>query len=273
MLRTTGLNLSAFAADIPPVMAVASEPSRGVVRVELSTPAAFSGRVRFQDDAAELFARWRAALLECDRPIAVDVAIDLQGLGEAKEPPARLWQLSHRPIDYAFYADAPLTEKIGLFGTRFRAMLAAGAFELGTEIIEASPLAMMELLEFKGVYRGGRAHLGKKGWRADNAQRRPDKVFAAALKELGFNPAGPGAERLDAAEFNAIVCALTALGSKLGEGVVSSEVMAEEITARCNRRMNSQDSEETWQAPNGVSVLGGPFWESVDIRRKPSAAA
>jgi hypothetical protein len=260
-LQATGINLSAFGVAHRPVVAVAALDRANEVTVTLRSESPFGGRMRLSDAPEELFAQWRGGMLEYPQPIGVDVALDISAL-EAPGP-ACLWQLTHRPLDFAFYGDAPVTDRVGEFGVRFRAMLQAGGFEAGHEIIEAMPRATIELFEFKGQYQGGSAHHGSQGWKADNKTRRGDKLMAKILQELGATPR-QGAEQIGSEELDAILCALTALGHALGRGVMAAPDLAEEITQRCARRGESDEAAK-FHPPAHCAVLHQPYWETLNI--------
>jgi hypothetical protein len=257
-MEASGINLSAFAASRRPLVAIARTGRENDVNIELH-PAAMFGRSKLSDGVAETFAGWGAGLLELPRPIAVDVALS------APEPakPALLWELNFRPIDFAFYGDAPLTDKIGEFGARFRAMLADGAF--GNDIVEASPRATVELFEFKGHYAGGAAHHGRNGWKPDDRNHRGDKVMAKLLEELGVNPSA-GAEKLDSEDLDAILCALTALAVQRNEALLAGKALDREVADRCARRANAAIN-PAHAAPASSAVLAQPFWETLNVRR------
>lgn len=264
----SGINLSAFGVARRPVLATAALTERDEVRVELKPAAMFGSKHKLSDLSEELFAEWRQGLLGLPRPIGVDVAIDIEALGAGgtRRAPAQrmLWELTHRPIDFAFFGDAPLTDRVGEFGVRFRALLAASAFELGNELLEVYPRASVELLEFKGQYRDGAAHHTAQGWKADDRNKRADKLMVKLLEELGINP-GQGADKLNADDLDAILCALTALGASLAQGVLSGVELDREISERIARRANSQPAEFT--APAACAVLARPFWEAVTVSR------
>jgi hypothetical protein len=248
---------------------VATLGDKGDVRIELKPFPAFSGKHKLSDPQETQFAEWRAGMLELPRPIGVDVAIDIDvlGAGGTRRAPAsrQLWELTHRPIDFAFYGDAPLTDKVGEFGVRFRAMLSASVFELGNDIIEVCPRATVELLEFRGQYMGGAAHHGGAGWKADDRNKRGDKLVAKLLEELGVNVL-KGAEAIDSGDIDAILCALTALGAASGQGVLTPAELDKEIAERASRRANA-DLCEAHTAPGATAVLARPFWESLTVGR------
>ncbi|MCA8911595.1 MAG: DUF429 domain-containing protein [Planctomycetes bacterium] len=266
----TGINLSAFGQARRPVLATASLGDRGDVRVELQPAEMFGGKHKLSDKSEEVFAVWRAGLLELPRPIAVDVAIDIDvlGMGGTRRAPAErmLWELTHRPIDFAFYGDAPLTDRISEFGVRFRALLAASAFQIGNDIFECYPRATVELMEFRGQYLGGSAHHGGTGWKADDRNKRADKLMAKLLSELGAN-AGQGAEKLDSDDLDATLCALTALAATTGQGLLGNDELDHEVAERAARRGNAE-VEPQHTAPGACAVLARPFWESLSITRR-----
>lgn len=257
-MQASGINLGAFNATRRPLVAVATT-TEGGVHIELS-PAPFAG-VKLSDPLADTFAQWRAMLLELPAPIGVDVALDLAGMGNNA---TLIWELTHRPIDFAFYADAPLTDRVGEFGTRFRAMLAATDF--ADRLVEAMPRATIELLEFKGQYIGGSAHHGKSGWKADDKNQRNDKLMAKILSELGVNPL-PGAEKFSSDELDAALCALTALARAGGAGLLDARELDAEITQRCGRRAGAPE-DKRHKAPRNVAVLAQPYWATLNVSRR-----
>jgi hypothetical protein len=269
MTTATGINLSAFGLARRPIVAAAALGDKGDVRVSLTPATMFKGKYKLSDATEATFAEWRAGLLELPRPIGVDVAIDIDALGAGgnrRAPGLRqLWELTHRPIDFAFYGDAPLADRVGEFGVRFRSLLAASVFELGDDILEVYPRATVELLEFRGQYAGGAAHHGGSGWKADDRSKRADKLMAKILAELGVNP-GQGGENLNSDDLDAILCALTALGASLGQGVMSGDELNAEIAERVARRANS-DPDENHTAPGATAVLARPFWETLTVTK------
>jgi hypothetical protein len=269
MPQASGINLSAFGMARRPMLATATLGEKGDARVELKPATAFAGKHKLSDGSVVLFGQWRGWLMELPRPIGVDVALDIDALGAGgnRRAPAlrQLWELTHRPIDFAFYGDAPLTDKIGEFGVRFRAMLDNSVFELGNDILEVFPRATVEMLEFKGQYIGGAAHMSATGWKADDREKRGDKLMAKLLAELGVN-AGQGAEKFDSDDLDAMLCALTALGAATGQGVLTGKDLDAEIAERTARRGNAA-VDENQTAPSASAVLARPFWESLTVSK------
>ncbi|MCL4729494.1 MAG: hypothetical protein KJ044_03520 [Planctomycetes bacterium] len=261
-VSASGINLSAFGATRRPLLALARQSADGVVELTLRPAPGFDTRARLGESPQTLFAAWAQALLDAPKPLAVDVAL-------AFEPPAEtghLWRFTHRDADFAFFGDAPLTDRVGEFGLRFRAWLARSAWRPGVEIFEASPRGTIELMEFKGQYKDGSAHHGKGQWKPDDKTRRGDKLMAHMLTELGVNPA-PGAERFSSDDFDAMICALTALAVAGNAPLARGRELAAEVSARCERRADLPAGSVHATVPESLAVLARPFWESVTVSR------
>lgn len=267
-----GINLSAFGVDRRPMLAVATDVGDGVITVNLSSMQAFGGKVKQMDTLDDLFARWRKDLLELPRPIAVDVPLDWQGLGarEVGNAARYVWQLTHRPLDFAFYHDAPLTDRIGAFNLRFAELLQRSSFKAGSDFIEVSPAACVEFFDFRGSYKGGKAHQSKKGgWKADDSTVSADRAFAKVTLELGLNMENTLEGKLDSADFDAVCCALTALALVSGRPTVKGAELSQVLTERCARRMTlePQNLGVKTPAPQNAHALAQPYWQAVLITR------
>jgi hypothetical protein len=266
--QACGINFSAFGADRRPVLATVTDQGDGVIVAQVEPLPAFAGKIRLAEPVEDLFKRWSEPLAGLSRPLAVDVALDITTLAQ----PARWnWQLTHRPLDFAFYGDAPVADHIGAFGVRFRALLADRAMRPGKDVIEASPGACIEFFEFRGNWRSGAAHQGKKGWRPDDSSRGADKALAVIAQELGFNADdGDTRGRMDAGTLEAVLCALTALA--LAEGrkeLARGDALAPEVTARCLRRMAHEGDApgQPFHVPASVVALTRPFWQAVMLKQ------
>lgn len=261
-LEASGINLSAFGVTRRPLLATARETAAGEVAVTLQPAPGFEARAKLQDSPQTLFEGWGKGLLEAAKPLVVDVAL-------AFTPPAQadfLWRYTHRDLDFAFFADAPLTDRIGEFGVRFRAWLAGTAYQIGKDLFEASPRATVDVMAFKGQYRDGKAHYGKGAWKADDRTKRADKLMAHMLGELGVNP-GQGAEKFTSDDFDAMVCALTALGIAKNAPLLRGAELAAEVAARCERRADMPPGRLKGTVPSHVAVLAQPYWESITLSR------
>lgn len=261
-LEASGINLSAFGVTRRPMLATARESGGGEVAIKLQPAPGFDTRAKLQDSPRPLFEAWGKGLLEAARPVAVDIALAFAPLAQSDH----LWRYTHRDIDFAFFGDAPLTDRVGEFGLRFRAWLAQTTYVVGKDVIEAMPRATVEVMEFKGQYRDGSAHYSKGAWKADDKSKRADKLMAYMLTELGVNP-GQGAEKFNSDDFDAMICALTALGVAKGAPLLRGAELAAEVAARCERRADLPPGRLKGTVPSHVAVLAQPFWESIVLNR------
>ena len=149
----------------------------------------------------------RALLTACidAGSLFVDVPIDLQGLPHVDEP-VFVWELTLRPVDFAFRALPPLADKIGALVARFRHLLAGDGGRLraalGRALFETYPAEVLRRIDVpdKGYKKQAARYEGLK-WGPDNAP------LATLLNRLKL-AADPG-EMLTGHELNAAVCAVT----------------------------------------------------------------
>lgn len=252
----TGINLSAFYATRKPLIAQA-KMVKGEARVTIRPFEAFSERLRLSDRLSDVEVTWRQEWLGLEHPVAVDVALDF----EPTPDPDFAWQLEMRPEDFAFYLDAPDTDA---FGRRFRKF----AKTLDDAVIEASPRATVEVLDFRGQYRDGAVHIGHSGWRADNRNKRSDKLLCKLLTELGVNPHDKNSERLNSDDFDVTLCALTALAVEVEAPLLFGPNLNKEVQKRCARRGNvGVDDLGDLPMNSNLHVLVQPFWDSVSVTK------
>lgn len=172
-----------------------------------------------------------------NRPLYVDVPIDLQGL---PSPGGELypWQLVKRLVDFAFEALPPLADRIGSVVARFANLLRSLPSEhpdpLGQRLYETYPAASLRLsgLPYEG-YKEKNARVAFEGsqW-VGNGQR--GERLACIANNLRMT-ASLGTE-LGHDELDAVVCALTGVveercllrGNEL-EVVISDKVRDDQV--------------------------------------------
>jgi hypothetical protein len=152
-----GLDLSGYSTGRTVLAAVQMSGDAGAAAILRGS--AFSQYRRGVDDARAALAEERDTLSKCMNvgPIAVDVPIDLQGL-PAPDDICFIWELTKRPVDYAFGAMAPLADRLGACVARFKAVLSEGDLVsvLGRRLFETYPAGTLKLLglphqSYKGV--------------------------------------------------------------------------------------------------------------------------
>lgn len=163
----------------------------------------------------------QALLLACGRRgvVMIDAPVDLQGL-PLPENPVYLWQLTQRPIDYAFGAMPPLADRIGAPVARLQYLLRKFPKDwVGTRFFETYPALALDLLgqPNKG-YKQGTLDFQRGKWRG--------KEMATIATELGWT--AHNGIQLNSDEFDAVLCALS--------GIVGTRYRLE--GARLNEEMN-----------------------------------
>src|SRR5579872_1480207 len=106
-------------------------------------------------------------LLRFMQPLYVDVPIDLQGL--PNQTGVRFtWQLTKRPVDFAFSALPPLADRLGSPVARLAYLLVADRSALGSGLYETYPAASLEpMLGGKRSYKGKTAKWKDGNWIGD----------------------------------------------------------------------------------------------------------
>lgn len=245
----------------------------GRIEATLFTSTCFSSSACGDESLEEVTASSVELVRECVKvaPLVVDVPIDLQGLPSAPNP-TWLWELTNRPVDYAFKALPPLASLIGSCVARFAHLhgLAGTPSTLGTHLFETYPAASLELLKLDRKGYKGHAYFSDEGkWEpaadpvtdaAGDAtaetkrakRRRANSTFARTLNALKWT-ATPN-QSLSHDDFDAVLCAVTGLA--LGASVLEGAALREEIELRVRTRMESSpDTRMSLQAPLGYRLL------------------
>lgn len=129
--------------------------------------------------------------------VCVDVPIDLQELLVLNPPAHYVWQLTKRPVDFAFVGQPPLASWIGALVARFRRLwrgIDPNGEVLGDRLFETYPAASLRLL--------GLPHEGYKGC-SDQANQVREQIASG----LGL----PAGLHLDDDELDSVLCALTGI--------------------------------------------------------------
>lgn len=137
--------------------------------------------------------------------LMVDTPIDLQGLPYSDNA-SFIWQLTLRPVDYAFGGMAPLANYIGAPVARFQNMMSASSdlnraeSIVGEHIFETYPAKSLNLLELPyEKYKGYKISFKDGHWTEGEAAK-----IAEGLGLIAEN-----GETLNDDELDAIICAIT----------------------------------------------------------------
>ena len=150
----------------------------------------------------------RELLLACCRnsSLLIDIPIDLQGLPHPNNA-SFIWQLTLRPVDYAFGGMAPLANYIGAPVARFQNMIPTSTDSseaeslVGKHIFETYPARSLDLLGLPSKkYKGHKISFKDGHWTGG---------LAAEIAESLVLMAEEG-ETLNDDELDAIICAIEA---------------------------------------------------------------
>jgi hypothetical protein len=192
---------------------------------------------------------WQRVLKACMArgPLFVDVPIDLQGL--PAEEPEFLWQLTHRPIDYAFAALPPFASWIGYLCAGFQFLIGGDIQHCGTRLFETYPAASLALMQEgsgeRDQYKSRKARKSDSGWVAISK-----KGLAEILERLDVQ-AELGVT-LDDDDVDAMLCALT--GVK-GVRATTLEELKEEVKRRLEERLGGEAAARLAAVPETYYLL------------------
>jgi len=184
-------------------------------------------------------------LIRLCRPLYVDVPIDLQGL------PTRtrvhfVWQLTKRPVDYAFSALSPLADRLGAPVARMAYLLGGDQATLGADLFETYPAAsLIPMIRTVPSYKSQTAERQGGRWIGDDG-------LADILTRMRVD-ADEGV-RLNDDHFDAAICAIT--GVLADHWLLYGEELESEIRRRLEGKVRSRDRAElVARPPNGYVLI------------------
>lgn len=187
--------------------------------------------------------------------IIIDSPIDLQGL-PFPENSEYSWQLTKRPVDFAFDALAPLAERIGYPCARVLNLYTrlTKEFEnpLGNQMFETYPAASLELLKLpsKG-YKGEEITFRNGYW---NWKKEDKKSEILAEIAEAFKLAAPEGLILNDDEVDSIICAATGIAGE--NKLLQGSKLAVEIRKRLQEKLNLKNLEKIPSSePEGYVLL------------------
>lgn len=221
--RAYGLDLAGFAGSRSR-LARASHGGDGQIEVRIYRT--HLGAPRKVKEAAQVKAAWTPILEECRSRgrLIVDVPIDLQGL--PVQGPEFLWQLTHRPIDYAFSALPPMASWIGYLFFSFQFLVGSDPPDLGTGLFETYPAASLEIMREglgkRDQYKGQEATFFKDGWGPN-----PKEGLAGILNRLDIRASLEA--KLNDDDVDALLCAVTGMNDAKA---ITPEELLKEVAKR-----------------------------------------
>lgn len=243
--------------------ATASRDVSGSIQVTVSSSHAFSRSISGHKKLGDASKAEVALLKKCllSGRTLIDMPLDLQSLGEPWEA-EYVWQLTKRPVDYAFAALPPLADKIGSPVARIRNVLRTvkrdsdSLLEYGENLFETYPAGSLELLGLPRTgYKGQRITFLDGKWVGETL----------AVIANGLNLVAEDEVSLDDDDVDAVICALTGVLSDVLEG----PRLREEITNRLSQRLPSSAESIDMSPPDGYRLLNA--LESTPILVRTSA--
>jgi len=269
MITAFGLDLAGYSSGQTGFARADRKPNKSIL-ITVYRNNLFCRKLMGRDPLSDIANEERQVIAACleQASLVVDVPIDLQGLPNVSNPHF-MWELTRRPVDFAFSALASLADRIGAPVARFihwMEPLNQKTNWLGQKLWETYPAASLELLRLKSTgYKGKTAIFKKTRWE----QSRPGhQVLADILNKLDWYCCEDGCTLTDD-EFDAALCALTGVAD--AEAQFQGRLLEDEIYRRISSKLKTpQHSHIRTDSPQGFVLLALPTIETVHLQvRQP----
>ncbi len=264
-----GLDLAGYSSGQTGFARADRKPGKNIL-ITVYRKNLFCRKLRGRDPVSDIANEERQVIAACLKhaSLVVDVPIDLQDLPKVSNP-YFAWELTRRPVDFAFSALAPLADRIGALVTRFMHWmepLSQKTDWLGEKLWETYPAASLELLRLKSTgYKGKSAVFKKDQWEQSHPGH---QALANILNKLDWSCCEDGCTLTDD-EFDAALCALTGVAD--AEARLQGRLLEDEIYRRISCKLKApQRSHIRTNGPQGYVLLTLPPIETVHLRvRQP----
>ena len=260
-----GLDLAGYAMG-KSGFARADRRDDGSIRVMVFERHPFAVKKRGDESLAGVVKTEVDALRRCCEvgPVLVDVPIDLQGLPSPSHA-TFIWELTKRPVDYAFNALPALADRIGSPFARFAYLMTQYRDRfgdpLGRQVFETYPAASLKILEcHEPGYKKQSARFTDGRWEG--------KELACMANCLGF--VTEEGISINDDEFDAAICAITGVvderhrlaGDKLAKKIASQ--LHDKHRASCT----PAERAVRFEPPAGYVLLSGLPVVEIRITKK-----
>lgn len=221
-----GLDLAGFSTG-KSALARAEKIADRKAKIEIYLNHPFMIKVDGRDTVANQLAREKSFVSNCDQ-LYIDMPIDLQSLPLIASP-VFSWQLTKRPIDFAYSAMPPFAERIGSPVARLQAILSRDLGKLGIQYFETYPA--MSLAKWFGRTADSYKHVTKTAeWDGDRWVG--DSGLAELMNLCGF--VAKSNIHVNDDQFDACLCAIV--------GVVDSNLVLadDDLNADVARTLKSK---------------------------------
>lgn len=256
MKTAFGLDLAGYSGGRS-TLAKATFAEQDGFRITIYRNHAFATKLEGHDAISEHAEQERHLIQTC-RPLYIDVPIELQGL-PALDPVHFVWQLTKRPVDYAFGGLPPLADRIGSPVARIVHLLQGDLSSLGTDLFETYPAA--SLLPMLGVvpssYKGRTAERQGGRWIGDDG-------LADILTRMRIEAVE--GTRLNDDHLDAAICAIT--GILVDDWLLQGKELEDKIRHRLKSKMKGKVSSQALELLDEIDTT--PPKGYVLIQRKLS---
>ncbi|MFA6449406.1 MAG: hypothetical protein WCX65_08065 [bacterium] len=222
-----GLDISGFSTKGGSSLVRAERNSQtDGIKIDIIEGHCFQEEHKGKDCITEIVNKETAIIEKCFKEglVFVDTPIDLQGLPDPDNP-YFVWQLTKRPVDKAFRALSPLSDRIGAPVSRFRNIrkkLACMYSEcLGELLYETYPAASLKLMGLSNEKYKGDAYYQDSKWygktqngrsKNEKDQNEKDRNLADILNKLEWHTSSKLS--INHNEFDAALCAIIGVSQK-----------------------------------------------------------
>ena len=269
-----GLDLAGYSTGKSALARAEYECPNGTVRVRIIpiSEHPFARKRKLQDVLdVEPERGWIECMLAESR-LCVDIPIDLQGLMDLAPLPERdgcagtpfLWELTRRPVDYAFGALPPLADRIGSPVARFRTTLTERQRnQLGHRLWETYPREVLKRLTgTHGHYKNGRAAFDGRKWVPHPSTEKTagrSTELARIANQIGLTASGPTSVNDD--DLDAAVCAVAGVAPQWA--LLCGAELEKEIRCCIKEKLEQQEARNA--APRGYLLLRSRYWSGIHL--------
>jgi hypothetical protein len=271
VLISFGLDMSGYSSGRTTLARLVTHPD-GAADAVIFKVAHLGQKFRGDDRVDALVEQERELIAACLGlgPLAVDIPIDLQGLPEPSDT-QWVWQLTLRPIDYAFGALPPLADRIGAPVARFRNVmrgLEAAGSTLGTGLYETYPAACLANISFpyRG-YKGCSASRDNGTWVGSvigDASSTKITSIQDIATQLGLS--GDPSLTLNDDDLDSVICALACIDVE--KHSLSGLRLADLIDGKLRGKLGRHSHDIPIEPPRGYVLLANLPTQRIRVQRQ-----
>lgn len=261
MKTSFGLDIAGYSTG-KSGFAMAKRKNKNSIEVTVFQGHIFSKKFNSKYPLEEIVKKERDLIIACCRnsSLIVDIPIDLQGLPHSNNA-SFIWELTQRPVDFAFGALAPLANLIGSPVARFQNLISEDFDDIiGKNIFETYPARSLELINLPSRnYKNEDISFNNGHWNGGPAAKIAQGLGLVAKKD---------GETLNDDELDAIICAITGVVDK--NFILQGEDLNNEIYNLIMQKLNMDNLDGiTMSPPLGYILLKeNPKMKILIIKKK-----